>query len=469
MTAASALPTTRMLASWIAGLRHENVPLPVRDALRRLLLDTLGVGLFGRNQPWSEAVRAWAQMAKPANGARRGRLWGDSDAQFRPADAALVNGTAAHAYELDDYHNAKLHPGAVVVPTALALAESLDADGACLETAIAAGYEVMIRTALALGPAPARLRGWHLTAVCGPLGAAAAAAVLLGLNEERVAWALGLAGTQAGGLFAFTADGSASKRFHPGRAAQAGIMAAELAELGLSGPSKIYEAADGGLLGTFVDNADASQLTKDLGSIWHTAETSFKPYACCGSLHAHVDAALALRPHWRNGGRVRVGLANLVELQCGYDYAPGSELNAQMSARYCVAAALLDGAVLPAQFAPPRIADPAVTRVAQEIELVHDAELDRLYPAHFAGWVESEVVGGTRERVVFRDPSGSPLNATMEQSLRRKFFTLGIPILGKQEAEALAATVDHLDHHTAREVLKGATAATRATADFPAQ
>ena len=457
--ATTTLPTTRIVASWVAGLRHEDVPQPVREALRRLTLDTLGGALFGRAQPWTEAVRAWAKLAVPAPGARRARLWGEHDAHpLRPADAALVNGTAAHAYELDDYHNAKLHPGAVVIPAAFALAETLNADGARLETAIAAGYEVMIRSALALGPGPARLRGWHLTAVCGTLGAAAAAAVLLGLDEERTAWSLGLAGTQSGGLFAFTTDGTASKRFHPGRAAQSGIMAAELAELGLSGPTVIYEAADGGLLSTFIDNADASQLTEGLGKIWQAADTSFKPYSCCGSLHPNIDAALALRPRWRNGGRVRVGLANVVNVQCGYDYSAGSELNSQMSARYCVAAALLDGAVLPAQFEPGRIADPAITRLAQTIEIVHDAELDNFYPVHFAGWVDCEVDGGKLERVRLNDPSGSPLNPLMQESLQRKYFALATPILGEPKAKALAATVADLHKHTTRDVLQAAMA-----------
>jgi len=448
------LPTTRMVASWIAGLRHEHVPQPVRAALRRLVLDTLGDALFGRDQPWTEAVRNWAVMAVPVAGARQARLWGESGTRLlRPADAALVNGTAAHAYELDDYHNAKLHPGAVVIPAAFALGEALGADGARLETAIAAGYEVMIRSALALGPGPARLRGWHLTAVCGPLGAAAASAVLLGLDEERTAWSLGLAGTQSGGLFAFTSDGSASKRFHPGRAAQSGIMAAELAALGLSGPTKIYEAADGGLLGTFVDNADAAQLTDGLGSNWHGADTSFKPHSCCASLHAHVDAALELRPRWHVGGRVRVGMAKVVEVQCGYDYEAGSELNAQMSARYCVAAALLDGAVLPAQFAPARIADARITQLARAIELVHDPELDTLYPEHFAGWVESETSDGRLERCWLKDPSGSPLNPMMHESMQRKFNTLVTPLLGAAKSRQLASMVSELNCCNTRDVL----------------
>jgi 2-methylcitrate dehydratase PrpD len=102
----------------------------------------------------------------------------------------------AHAFELDDYHNAKLHPGAVVIPAALAIAEEINASGEKLLLAIAAGYEVMIRSSLALEPSAARLRGWHLTGACGPFGAAAACAVLLGLDAERTAWALGLAGVQ---------------------------------------------------------------------------------------------------------------------------------------------------------------------------------------------------------------------------------------------------------------------------------
>ena len=112
-------------------------------------------------------------------------VWGEAAPSLRAADAALVNGTSIHAFELDDYHQAKLHPGAVVIPAAIAMAEKLDASGERLVTAIAAGYEVMIRTSLALNPSAARLRGWHLTGVCGPFGAAAACASLLGLDEEQ--------------------------------------------------------------------------------------------------------------------------------------------------------------------------------------------------------------------------------------------------------------------------------------------
>ena len=140
-------------------------------------------------------------------------MWGDSEPRLRPSEAALVNGVAAHAFELDDYHPAKIHPGAVVIPAALAVAEAYAVSSERLLGAIAVGYEAMIRTSLALDPVAARLQGWHLTGVTGPLGAAACVAVLLELDAQSTASALGLAGTQSSGLFAFTADGSMSKRF----------------------------------------------------------------------------------------------------------------------------------------------------------------------------------------------------------------------------------------------------------------
>ena len=226
----------------------------------------------------------------------------------------LVNGTAAHAFELDDFHNAKLHPGAVVIPAAFAVAEARGIGGARLETAIAAGYEVMIRTSLALDPSEGRLRGWHLTAICGTFGAAAAAAVLMGLDAERTAWALGLAGTQSGGLFAFNADGTMSKRLHPGRAAQAGIMAAELAELGFSGPTQIYEAEDGGFLWAYSSKSKTGPLVDgprhqvargghDVQALLVLRQPAFL-YRQCNCAPTEVEARRARAGRRRRGGRM---------------------------------------------------------------------------------------------------------------------------------------------------------------------
>ena len=445
----SAGAPTRDLAAWVSALKYDDLPQRTREVARIALLDTLGAGLYGFNTPWTQKLLSWVQRGGQGNEAR---TWNAGTATLRSADAALVNGVAVHAFELDDYHNAKLHCGAAVIPAALAVSERLDSNGRDLLTAIVAGYEVMIRSSLALNPSAARLRGWHLTGVVGPFGAAAACAVLLKLNAEETAWALGLAGTQGAGLWAFNADGSMSKRLHPGKAAHSGVLAAELAQLGFSGPTSIYEFEDGGVLKAFSDHADAALLTLDLGCVYHIDNNSTKPYCCCGSTHAYIDAALALRKKlgapWDTSRKVRVGTCKVVDVQCGFDYVPGSVLNAQMSLRYAVAVALLEGAALPAQFTDDKLCDPLIIAVAAAIELVPDPELDKLYPKDFAGWVAVEH-HGRWERVDILNPTGSihaPINAA---GITEKFRGIN-PSL---DTDAIAGVALAIEKHSARTLL----------------
>jgi len=452
---------TAELARWIAELRPETLPDSTRYAARLALLDTLGAALYGRREFWAATALAWARQgwAAPAGGAGLATVWGEAHPSLRPADAALANGVAAHAFELDDFI-AKLHPGAAVAPAALALAERLGSTGGEIETAIAAGYEIMVRASRALDPNAARLRGWHLTGVCGPLGAAAAGAVLLGLDAEATAWALGLGATQGAGLFAFNADGAMSKRLHPGRAAQAGVMAAELAAMGFTGPASAMEADDGGFLDAFSDAARPELMLDGLGSGWAVERVYFKPYSCCGSLHAYVDAARELRSRL---GRmpapdetVRAGLAQVVDVQCGFDYRPGAVLNGQMSARFTIAAALADGNALPAQYTDARLRDPELAALARRIELVPDAELDRIYPERYPGWVEIVRRDGRVERAETLDPSGAPDHPGREAALLAKYDALAAEAAGGEAAERLKRVVMALPEHDAAAVTAAA-------------
>jgi 2-methylcitrate dehydratase PrpD len=411
---------TLQLAQWTAALTHKDLPERTKTVVRLALLDTVGCGVYGYATPWTQALLKWAQAG---GGKGRSRIWNESQPGLRAADAAMVNGTSSHAFELDDYHNAKLHPGAVVIPAVLAMAEQLDSPGERIVTAIAAGYEVMIRSSLALNPSAARLRGWHLTGACGPFGAAAACAVLMGLDAERTAWALGLAGTQGAGLWAFNADGTMSKRLHAGKAAHSGVLAAELAASGFSGPTQIYETDDGGFLKAFSDASNAAPLTHELGKVYHLDAVSIKPYSCCGS-------------------------TKVVDVQCGFDYAPGSALNAQMSLRYCLAAALADGQVLPAQFSDSKMHDPALSQLAARLELVDDPALDKLYPEHFSGWVSARVDNDWM-RVDILDPTGS-LAAPMDADAIMRKFSGNSPQL---PVARIAEVAMAMEKHTARELI----------------
>jgi 2-methylcitrate dehydratase PrpD len=431
---------TRAVARWVSTLTYSELPARTREVVRILLLDTLGAGVYGYATPWAKMLLDWARAGAPAKGAAT--VWGETAPGLRGADAALVNGTACHAFE----------PGAVVIPAAVAMAEKLGTGGERLVTAIAAGYEVMIRSSLALNPSAARLRGWHLTGVCGPFGAAAACASLMGLNEEQTAWALGLAGTQGAGLWAFNADGAMSKRLHAGKAAHSGVLAAELAALGFTGPTQIYEFRDGGVLKAFSDASDPAPLTRDLGAVFHLDATSIKPYSCCGSTHSYVDAAYELRRRlgtpWNPQRRVRVGMAKVVDVQCGFDYVPSTALNAQMSLRYVVAAALLEGQVLPPQFTEAKLSDPALTKLAEQIELVHDPRLDELYPARFAAWVAAENEDKWT-RVDVLDPLGSTANPVDAQGVIEKFRGINpqLPV------ERIAELVFDIERHSIEDLL----------------
>ncbi len=441
---------TRELARWVSSLKYSDLPPRTREVVRIVLLDTLGCGVYGYSTPWAKMLLQWARAGAPAKG--EATVWGEAAPSLRAADAALVNGTAVHAFELDDYHQAKLHPGAAVIPAAVAMAEKLGANGERLVTAIAAGYEVMIRSSLALNPSAARLRGWHLTGVCGPFGAAAACASLLGLDEERTAWALGLAGTQGAGLWAFNADGAMSKRFHAGKAAHSGVLAAELAALGFTGPTQIYEFHDGGVLKAFSDASDPAPLTRDLGAVFHLDATSIKPYSCCGSTHSYVDAALELRRKlgtpWNARRPVRLGMAKVVDVQCGFDYVPGSALNAQMSLRYVVAVALMEGGALPPQFSDAKIADPVLTDLAGRIVCEHDSKLDQLYPARFSAWVAAED-GGKWVRVDVPDPLGSTANPVDARGVVEKFRGINPQL----PADAIAEAAFDIERRPLRELL----------------
>jgi 2-methylcitrate dehydratase PrpD len=282
------------------------------------------------------------------------------------------------------------------------------------------------------------MRGWHLTGTCGTFGAAAAASVILGLDAGTTASALGLAGTQSAGLWAFNADGAMSKRLHPGRSAQSGIFAALLARKGFHGPRHILEAEDGGFLAATSDAPRLEEITRDLGQVWRTEGVCFKPYSCCGSNHSSVDAALALMAeHGFHAAQVRtviVGVSRVVERQTGFPYRSTTVLNAQMSLRFNVAVALVDRAALMEQFTEARVKDPAVCDLASRVEVEVDPEMDAIYPGRYAGIVTIVLDDGRRFRKRVDDPRGMPENRMTTGDLEAKFLSLAEPAVGKHAA-----------------------------------
>ena len=363
---------------------------------------------------------------------------------------AMALGVMAHSFELDDYHSgAKLHPGAVVVPAAIPVAEHRNANGRDLICAVLAGYEVMIRSCLAAGTLSTRKRGWHLTGLCGTFGAAAATGYLLGLDEEKTANALGLAGTQSAGLFAFNCNGADSKRFHPGRSAQSGVMAAELAALGLTGPTEIYEYEDGGFCRTVSDAPDLSKLTEELGQRYVAAEVSIKPYACCASTHSSIDAVRWLAREYKididDVEEIIVHNHSVVKLQTSWRYEPVSPMQSQMNMEYCVAVGLAEGNVGPDKFTVEKIHDEKIIDLAHKVHFKIDPEIEKIYPKAFPGKVEIRLRDGSSVMHEVAGPKGSPENPISVNEVEEKFHSLVDPIIGDKQADRIAGEVSRIE------------------------
>ncbi|MFJ3957090.1 MmgE/PrpD family protein [Arthrobacter sp. NPDC090010] len=370
--AAVELPLARRLGEWLAGMT--SVPLPGELAAKASdhLLDTLGAIAAGIGEP---PARAAAEVfGRPGNVPQGGvvGLWHNRATSDR-LDAAFVNGVAAHCLEIDDTEGCD-HSGAVVVPVLLSLLP--EASGASrLLPALVAGYEVGRRVQLALGGyEPHNARGWHSTATCGVFAAAAAASVMLGLDGERTASALGLAASSSSGGWAFSADGAMSKQFHPGQAARAGLEAALLARAGARGPWQVFDPVWGGFFATHGDDAAMPDLlVRDLGSTWHFRHSAIKPYAACRSAHTALDAFRGILAERNLGPQdvraVRVHVSDFLRpMICPPE--PGDAAQARMSLPHALAL-LLDGKELvPQDFA--RFDAPEVLAGLELITVVPD-------------------------------------------------------------------------------------------------
>lgn len=282
---------TARLAEHIAAARFEQLSAPVVHAAKRALLDFVTCAVSGSAMPVSKTLLSYYEE----NDATRVATVIGSAVRLSAPNAALVNGANTHGLDFDDGHtHASAHPAGAVFPAILAAAEQHGSSPREILLAAAMGYDVMIRIAAAMHPGSAR-RGWHNTAVAGVFGATAAVSVLLKLDATQARNALGLAGSHAGGIREFLDEGAEIKRLHPGKAARDGLLCAEFAKRGISGPSKVLEGRYG-FFNVFVSGeVKWDRLFDGLGKRYEIESAYFKPYPCCRHYHSVVDGILALR------------------------------------------------------------------------------------------------------------------------------------------------------------------------------
>ncbi len=389
----SVTPTQRLAAA-AAGFSAATLPPDTLERAKDCLLDHVAVSLYGMRQPWSGFV---ADMVAADGGAPQASVYGR---RLRvPAQAAaLVNGTAAHGFELDDWHAGSLsHLGAAVIPAVLAVAERDRRAGRNVLAAVVAGYEVMARTGMS-GIPSLMMRGYHPTGAHGPVGAAGGVGNLLGVSPEVMTAALGVGASCAAGLMEFSQDeqGTMVKRVHAGRAAQAGVVAVNLAQRGLTAPRSSLDGKYG-YCRVLSDEPNPDALVRGLGEDFEIRRNNVKPYACCGMLHAPMDAIADLM------ARHRFAYADVAEVVVGGGHAlveqhasatPESVMAAQYSMPYAAAVALLGRSLDPRMFDEGAYRDSTVLGLASRIRLELDPEVEGYFPTKLAGAVRIRLKDG---------------------------------------------------------------------------
>ncbi len=439
---------TATLSAFTAGIRLDTVPREVVHRARFLVLDLVGNIVRARHDAESTASFLAAARAMGMASGNCG-VFGDA-ARYTPGGAAFLNGALAHSLDFDDTHAAgSLHPGAPVIPAALAAGEMVGARGADVLAGIIAGYEMTCRVALALPAAEHYDRGYHPTATCGAFGAAAAAARVFGLDADGVANALGTVLSQTAGSLQFLANGAWTKRFQVGWAAMNGLMSAALVREGFKGASEALEGKHG-FLRAYAPNPIPERAVRDLGSVWELMNTAVKPYPSCRYGHAGIDAALALRAaNDLAPGEitaVRLGLPRsgmmLIGAPAEKKANPKNVVDGQFSGPFVIASALATGAMGWDSYALLR--DPAIQDLLPKVECVFDPEIEAEFPTNMSGKLTIQARGQTFERKVVV-PKGEPSNFLTEEELRAKFAGLTDAVLGADRAAALAGAVLGID------------------------
>src|SRR5688572_6089902 len=355
---------TQRLAHFALGLNYKRIPAAVIDRAKACILDTLTVSLYGSTKPWSHIIVDFIRdSGNQGSSTILGANW-----KAQAAQATLANGVTAHAFELDNVRQpgAGVHPGATAFLPALAMAEERKADGKSLLTAFVAACEVVSRIGVAAGNSLER-RGFHAPALTGTFGGAVAAGRLVGLNEQQMVNALGIAGSYSGGLIEFSRcrEGAMVKRLHLGKAAEGGVTAALLASEGFAGPESVLEGKFG-FCQTFSDSPDLPYLTHRLGTKFESLNICIKRCACHINAHAPIEALQKLR------GKIGFAPGDIQEIVVGgieklvthhANYQPKDLMMAQYSIPFCVALSLYFDPTDPESFDESKLTDKKILAI----------------------------------------------------------------------------------------------------------
>src|ERR1700720_116258 len=382
------------LARKIVALKAGDLPAATARKCEDLLIDVVGLCVTARNKDYiSSALAGWDDEG-PCTVIGHART-------LNAAGAAFVNGTAAHGEDFDDtFEGGPVHAGAVIVPAVLAACERHNPDGRMALTGIAVGTEVLCRLSLVV-PKAVHKAGFHPTAIFGAMGAAAGVGAALGLNAKQIVDALGIAGSMAGGIIEYLAEGAWTKRLHAGWAAQSGIRAALLARQGFFGPRTVLEGVHGLFHGfAHTTEGDYEALTGDFGKRWVTDTLAFKPYPCGTMAQPYIDCARRLAARGvrhEDIGEIVCEVAEGTVHRLWEPFAPKQRppngYAAKFATPYLLATGFVHGGIGLSAFTEAAIHDASVLALAAKVKFVIDPQ--NPYPANYTGHIRATLKDGS--------------------------------------------------------------------------
>ncbi|HEY8524652.1 MAG TPA: MmgE/PrpD family protein [Acidimicrobiales bacterium] len=430
----------RQLARFARDIYAHGAPESVTGRAAEILVDQLGLQIGCARLAWCEAVHDYVCSVR-SEGPSTVLVHG---ARAHPEVAAFANATFGHGQDFDDTcMKVQTHAGAVVVPVALAVGEAVGAHGSELVRAIVAGLEVMLRAAHAVSPDCLR-RGHHTPPAAGPFGAAVAAGLLMGFDEDELVRALAIAGSFSGGLIEYTQGGGSVKRIHTAIPTTAGIRAAHLARAGLTGPETVL-CGTKGFCRVFADDPRPGRLTDGLGATFLIEDVGLKAYNCCYFIHSPLEALLAivreqgLRPE--EIASIAVGTSAHGTVHVGSIPEPIDALGAQFSTHFTLALALLREPPSLDSYGPEQLEDREVRELARRVTVHEDPIATAEYPTNWGANVTvTTVTGGRYERRV-RYPLGTAENPMSTDQVYEKFDRNVTPVVGPEKARKLRTMV----------------------------
>ena len=440
MSKTAQLPATavaEVLAGRIAALHADKLPPAVRRKCEDLLIDVAGLCVTARNEDYIKSALAGCDDEGPCTAIGHKRT-------FTAASAAFINGTAAHGEDFDDtFEGGPVHAGAAIVPAVLAACERHRPDGKAALLGIAVGTEVMCRLSTVV-PKAVHKAGFHPTAIFGAMGAAAGVSAALGLNARQIVDALGIAASMASGIIEYLAEGTWTKRLHPGWAAQSGIRAALLARGGFTGPRTVFEGVHGLFHGfAHTTEGNYAALTGDFGTRWVTETLAFKPYPCGTMAHPYIDCAKRLAARGIKPGDVKELICEVAEGTVHRLWEPLADKQrppngyaAKFATPFILATGFVRGGVGLDAFTEAAVHDKDVLSLASRVRYVIDPK--NPYPDNFTGHIRAVLNDGRvveERQPYFRGGAQEPLTrADIEEK-----FALSVRYGGWDEKRAASA------------------------------